>query len=262
MRHTKIGAVCAFIDENPPHSEYNIKTICNAIECLPDFQMTVIANGVINISDNLRSDLNKNHNVFFLELSKNIGLPVAWNLGIDLLNCDYIFFFNDDIWLDKYCIDSIINVFKQKHDSAVVGVEGVICSELGENGFPTTKTRYKKKKRKWFSIQKIIDVTNVSGFLFAVNMNFIRKTNFRYDSLFSPAFCEEFDLAFFARKHGYKCRILTGLDKHYDHIHGISANRRTISYIGGTIDSDELTERNVKLFCNKWKDETRKLLIP
>jgi GT2 family glycosyltransferase len=213
------------------------------------------------LSESLRQYLDKHSKIILLEISKNIGLPAAWNLGIDLLDCDYIFFLNDDLWLDQKCIYEIVEVFKSKPDSAVVGVEGVCCSKLGENGFPVTEIKY-KKKRKYFQRKNIVDVTNVSGFFFALSIEFVRKTSFRFDARFSPAFCEEFDLAFFARNNGYKTRIILGLDKHYDHSFGISSGPKEIKYLGKSIWSNELSERNVKLFCQKWDKSMRKFLKP
>lgn len=258
---TKIGAICAFIEENPSHSKYNIQTVSESLVDLPDFKMLVISNGC-KISDGVKEYLFSQQHILFLELSMNIGVPAAWNLGIDLLDCDYMFFLNDDLWVDEYCISEILGVFEQKPGSAVVGVEGVRCSKLGQYGFPETDTRYKKKKRRFLLNKKIIDVTNVSGFLFAVNMDFVRKTRFRFDSQFSPAFLEEFDLAFFARKHGYKARIILGLDKHYDHDFGISSGTKKIHYLGSTICTDEISNRNVRRFCEKWDRHMPHLIKP
>jgi GT2 family glycosyltransferase len=258
---TKIGAICAFIEENPSHSKYNIQTVSESLVDLPDFKMLVISNGC-KISDSVKEYLSSQPHILFLELSMNIGVPAAWNLGIDLLDCDYMFFLNDDLWVDEYCIAEILGVFKEKPDSAVVGVEGVRCSKLGQNGFPETDKRYRKNKRRFLLKKKIIDVTAVSGFLFAVNMDFVRGTRFRFDSRFSPAFLEEFDLAFFARKHGYKARIILGLDKHYDHSFGISSATKKIHYLGSTICTDELSERNVRRFCEKWDQHMIDLIKP
>jgi len=202
--------------------------------------------------------------ITFFELPVNMGLPAAWNLGIDhLLDCDYIFFLNDDLWLDNHCIYEIIDLFKREAPRlAVAGVEGVCCEGVDNKFFPLEKCRYKKKKRFLFRRRKKIDVTNVSGFLFAVRVDFIKKTGFRFDNQFAPAFCEEFDIAYFARKHGYKCTILQGLDKHYDHMHGVSNSKTKISYMDGSIWSDELSDRNMKLFSQKWHREMFDLMKP
>jgi 2-polyprenyl-3-methyl-5-hydroxy-6-metoxy-1,4-benzoquinol methylase len=262
MTHIKVGCVSAFINEKPPHSRYNIKTLCESLRDMPDLQMVVISNGC-KPSEELKDYLSDQSFITFLELSANIGLPAAWNLGIDhLLDCDYVFFLNDDLWLDSYCIYEIIDLFNRVPRLAVAGVEGVYCKGVDNNFFPVEKYRYKKKKRSFYLKRKIIDVTNVSGFLFAVKVDFIKKTGFRFDNQFAPAFCEEFDLAYFARKHGYKCSIITGLDKNYDHIYGTSNSKIKISYMGESIWSDELSDRNVKLFSKKWRREMHDLMKP
>lgn len=161
-------------------------------------------------------------------------------------------------------MDEIIKIFEMSPDAAVVVVEGVVCSVLGEMGFPVSRVKYKKKRKGLLRrrFRGVVDVTNVSGFLFAVSMGFVHKTGFRFDTRFSPAFCEEFDLAYFARSHGYKARVVLGLDRHYDHASGISSRPKEIRYLGRTIMSDELSERNMRLFCEKWQKDMLCLMKP
>lgn len=257
---TEIGVVCAFVEEYPPHSKYSIRTLTKSLVDVPNLKMLIISNGC-KTSEDLKKILYNHPQILFLEISMNIGLPAAWNLGIDLLDCDYLFFLNDDLWLDQCCINEIIKVFESYPDSAVVGVEGVCCSELDKDSFPVTQIKY-KKKRKLIHRKRVVDVTNVSGFLFAVSKEFIVKNRFRFDTSFSPAFFEEFDIAFFARSHGYKTRIVLGLDKHYDHSFGVSSQQKEICYLGRSVWSDELTERNKRLFCRKWSKNMAKLIQP
>ena len=191
----------------------------------------------------------------------NIGVPAAWNLGIDLLDCDCLFILNDDIKIDEHCIDRIISIFDQYPDTSAAGVEGVKCSRLGSNGYPYADVKYKKGKS-LFARKKIIEVSAVSGFLFALSRSFINKTGFRFDTRFTPAFCEEFDLAYFSRMHNYKTRIITGLDRHYDHKFHVSEGNVEIRYLDRSIWSQDLSDRNIKLFIDKWGDNMRPLLSP
>ena len=256
----KLGAVCAFIKEQPSHSKYNIKKLVKSLSKIENMQMLSIANGC-KVSDGLRDFLNDQPRHLFLELSMNVGVPVAWNLGIDLLECDYLFVLNDDIEIDGHCIDQIVNIFNQYPDTSAAGVEGVICSQLGDNGYPRADVKYKKKKR-LFARKEIIEVSAVSGFLFALSRSFIDKTGFRFDTRFTPAFCEEFDLAYFSRANNYKTRIITGLDRHYDHKFHVSSGNVEIQYLDRSIWSQELSDRNIKLFIDKWGNNMQSLLSP
>jgi hypothetical protein len=109
---------------------------------------------------------------------------------------------------------------------------------------------------------RVRPVSNVSGFLFALSMNFVKTTGFRFDTRYTPAFCEEFDCAFFARSHGYRARIVTGLDDHYEHVFGVSSAEKTIRYLDKSITTSELSRRNMRLFSEKWAPDIKRLVKP
>ncbi len=264
----KIGVVCAFMEEEPIHSPYSIRGLVNTLSCLSGLTMLCVANGV-KVSDELKELFKNIPQATLLELDENIGVPGAWNLGIEQLESDVLLILNDDLWLDAECVMELVKFLEEKPDTAVVGVEGQVCKELNpDNGFPLAAIKYKKKKKRgFFNTGKKwskggVDVTMASGFLFALSGDFLKKTGFRFDTRFTPAFFEEFDLAYFARDNGYKARVLLGLEAHYDHIHGVSSGPVEIKYLDKSIMSDELTERNMKLFIEKWKDRLLKLAMP
>lgn len=256
-----IGVVCAFIHQQPPHSKYNIQTLIDSLTAMPSCAIVAIANGC-ELSPQMRDFFQMHPRVNLIEVHPNIGVPAAWNLGIDCIECDYLFIMNDDLWCDEYCISELVSLFKTMPDTAVAGVEGVKCVSVDDKGFPRQKVRYGKKKT-FFKRPKIIDVSNVSGFLFALSMDFVKKTAFRFDTQYSPAFCEEFDLAFFARDHGYKVRIRTDLADHYEHSFGISDSPSSvIHYLGKKISPVELSRRNMALFSEKWHMKMSQLVKP
>ncbi len=263
----RIGVLCAFIEEEPMHSPYSIHGLINTLSCISNLSILAVANGA-DISEETRKLFKDTPHAILLELPENIGVPAAWNLGIELLDCEYLFILNDDLWIKTDCILELAKVLEDRPDTAVIGVEGVICTELDENGFPRATTKYKKQKQRGFFntapkfSKAIVDVSAVGGFLFGLSMDFVKKTGFRFDTRYSPAFCEEFDLAYFARSKGYKTRVQLGLDSSYDHIHGISSGPVEIEYLGKKIMSDELSARNTRLFSEKWKERLEELLTP
>lgn len=259
----KIGLVCAFLTEQPEHSKHSIYTTIKLAKENPEIDTVLLSNGC-DVSNGLREEVSDSNNIRLLELSKNIGVPAAWNLGIDLIKCDYLIIISDDVWTDKYCINQLITLLKQEDNTAAAGVEGVICKATAEDGFPLTDQKFKKTKRRSFFKNKSehIRVSNISGFFFILSMEFVIETGFRFDTQFSPAFMEEFDLAFSSRSHGYSTMIITGLETHYEHKFGISETPRMINYFGGSIMSDELSERNRKRFIEKWGSSTQQLLLP
>ena len=256
----KICAITAFISEENNHSPYNIGTLVDCVRGL-DIPLTAIANGCIP-SPGLHSQCMSEKPVTLIEEEKNLGVPAGWNLGLDRLpSADYVMIVNDDVWFDRPCIDGLVSVFERYPDTAVAGVEGVVCVRTDETGFPKQKRRFGKKKR-LFPGTKIRPVSNVSGFMFMLSMKFLAATGFRFDTRYTPAFCEEFDLAFFARSKGFRVRIITGLDDHYDHRFGISAADRTINYLDTSITTRELSQRNMRLFSEKWAGQMRELIRP
>jgi GT2 family glycosyltransferase len=265
--HRKIGVVCAFMEEEPSHSPYSVHGLLNTLSCITDLEFLAVANGA-EVAEETRKLFEKTPHSILLELPENIGVSAAWNLGIEQLDCDHLFILNDDLWLNASVIMELVRVLKEKPDTAVVGVEGGECTELDSNGYPVATKKYEKgKKQGFFNTSRkwsggAIEVSVVSGLLFGLSMEFVKKTGFRFDTRYTPAFCEEMDLAFFARANGYKARILLGLDAQYEHICGISAEPVEIKYLDKTIMSDELSERNMGLFAEKWKERAEELMTP
>jgi len=255
--------VCAFLTEQPQHSQHSIVDIIHLAENNPEIDTVLLSNGC-NTGKELRDKISASDNIRLLELSENIGVPAAWNLGIDLIDCDYLIIISDDVWTDEYCINQLISLLQQNQHTAAAGVEGVICKTTSEDGFPLTDQKFKKRKNRIFfnKKQENIKVSNISGFFFILSIEFTRKTNFRFDTQFSPAFMEEFDLAFSARNHGYNTMIITGLEKHYNHKFGISETSKLIQHFGGSIMSNDLSDRNRKQFINKWNEQIPHLLHP
>ncbi len=262
----KIGAICLIREEQPEHSPYSIRTVVEQLRPIENMQMIIIANGC-KVSDSLRHYIDQLPNVLLLELSMNVGIPIAWNMAFDLLSSDYYLMLSDDIRVEPVVIQKFIETLENRSSKvAVVGVEGVICQGVGEDGLPETYKRYQKKKKKFLrpvkKAREIIEVTNVSGFLFAISGDFIRETRFRYDTQYSPAFFEEFELSFFARQNGYKLVIVNGLSQYYDHSWGVSKRGGDIKYLDSTIDTQDLVTRNTVLFKNKWGGCMLELLVP
>jgi O-antigen biosynthesis protein len=262
-RAPTIGAIAAFVEETNSHSRYNIFTLADAIKTIGGIQLVAIANWC-SVSEKMRSRFGEYPFVSLVEEQQNIGIPAAWNRGLDALSgCDHVLILNDDVWLDRVCADRLIEVLASMPDTAVAGVEGVVCATTDGNGFPKQKKRFGKKKGMFQRSRiRVRRVSNVSGFLFALSMGFVRATGFRFDTRYTPAFCEEFDCAFFARSRGYRARIVTGLDDHYEHIFGVSSAEKTIRYLDKSITTRELSTRNMKLFTEKWAADMKRLIKP
>ncbi len=264
----KIGTICLFREEQPEHSPYGIHALIHQLQAVDNMEMVVVANGC-QASDELRGYVDTLHNVLLLELSLNIGIPAGWNLGLDLLSgCDYYFILNDDVMVEPIIFDRLIEALKESDNRlAAVGVEGEICNALNEKGLPAEGQKIKRKKDNIFSklrktSSEIIEASNTGGFLCAISGVFLKETRFRFDTQFSPIFYEEFELAFFARKHGYKVAIVTGLSQYYNHSWGLSEKGGEIKYLDSVVNVEDIAARNGQLFKKKWGGRMLELLKP
>lgn len=260
---TRVNAVAAFIQETNTHTAFNIGTLINAVDAINDIHLVAIANGCA-VSIELRTRCNASPSITLIETKQNIGVPAAWNAGLDALSGSdgHVLIVNDDVWFDACCVEQMVAALDTMPDTAVVGLEGQICRKTDRCGFPLEKKHFGKKKPKGPSRQKVIPVSKADGFFFALSRNFLDKTGFRFDTRYTPAFCEELDLAFTARRLGYRVRIVSGLDEHYQHVYGVSASDRTISYLDTAITTRELSERNMRLFADKWVADMKNLIRP
>jgi GT2 family glycosyltransferase len=259
---TRVNAVTAFIQETNTHTAFNIGTLIDSVAAVKDIHLVAIANGCA-VSSGLRARCNAASSITLIETKQNIGVPAAWNAGLDALSGSdgHVLIVNDDVWFDAYCMEQMVAAFDAMPDTAVVGLEGQICRKTDSGGFPLEKKHLGKKKR-GPSAQKVIPVSKADGFFFALSQDFLAKTGFRFDTRYTPAFCEELDLAFAARSLGYRVRIVSGLDEHYAHVYGVSASDRTISYLDTAITTGDLSKRNMRLFADKWAAEMKKLIRP
>jgi GT2 family glycosyltransferase len=259
---TTFNAVAAFIQETNQHTAFNIGTLIDAVAAIKDMHLVAIANGCV-VSEELRAKCRASSSVTLIETKQNIGVPSAWNTGLDALSASdrHVLIVNDDVWFDRHCVEMMAAVLEEMPDTAVLGLEGQVCRKTDKQGFPREKKHFGKKKRAPAG-HRVFPVSKADGFLFALSKNFLDKTRFRFDTRYTPAFCEELDLAFAARSLGYRVRVITGLDDHYAHVYGVSASDRTILYLDTSITTRELSRRNMLLFSEKWDADMKRLIRP
>jgi GT2 family glycosyltransferase len=257
-----VNAVVAFIQETNQHTRFNISTLIDTVSELGGIHLVAIANGCV-VSDELRNRCRASPAITLIETKQNIGVPAAWNIGLDACSASerHVLVLNDDVWFDRFCVNQLVAVLESFPDTAVVGLEGQVCRRTDKQGFPQQKKHFGKKKRAPSRIG-IHAVSKADGFLFALSRHFLNHTRFRFDVRYTPAFCEELDLAFSARSLGYRVRIVSGLDDHYMHIYGVSASNRMIWYLNKAITTRDLTQRNTRLFTEKWAAEMNTLIRP
>ena len=196
---------------------------------------------------------------------KNLGLPLAWDIGGRAANGNYIFFLNQDVILtrDDNIFAEMISraeayAVKVNKTLGIFGVEGSRWHE--KNGIWRQYARYEAGQ-----FHGEIEVELSGGFLFGMSREVFYRIN-GFDHELSPIFFEEMDFFFKMREleaqSGEKFAniIISGIN--YAHKFGESAKNPFNSVIKWykMHENDEIIEflgeihlRNKKYLENKWK---------
>lgn len=169
--------------------------------------------------------------------SVNIGVARSWNMGAEMAEGDVLCYLNDDVAVGKGAIEQLSGL-----------LDGPLVGEVGPHG------GYWKdcEPNGYVESDKPVEADVVYGFCFLVKSSTFRAVG-GFDIEFSPAGYEEIDFSYRIRQSGLKCIVDPRVDiKHYHH-HGVSAYKVDISYLGKTIDTHSLHERNTAYFKGKWQ---------
>ncbi len=169
--------------------------------------------------------------------SVNVGVARSWNMGSEMAEGEALCFVNDDVAIGKGGLESLFQTLYASQDVGQVGPMGAKWNGAVHSHYVGESS--------------IEEADAISGFLFM-----LRSTAFRqvggFDPAYSPAGFEEIDMSFSLRKLGLKCLVVPNLEIKHHHHHGVSSYRSEVSYLGKTIDTEELHLRNKKYFIKKW----------
>lgn len=200
-----------------------------------DYELIVVCNGqdgaltelVVNDKRIRRYCLN----------SENVGVARAWNMGAQLAEGEYLCFLNDDVSVGKAAVERMVAMLESDPNVGQVGPAGSFWSECAHSSFATGK-----------GVQQV-DV--ISGFCFMLKAQMLHDLG-GFDVNFTPAGYEEIDLSYRIREAGLCCQIDSEIAVKHFHHHGVSAQKTTIDYLGHSIDTEALHERNRAYFVKKW----------
>ena len=168
--------------------------------------------------------------------SVNVGVARAWNVGAQMAEGEALCFVNDDVAIGEGAIEALAEVLS-RDGVGQVGPKGARWI-AGEHDSYVGETH-------------VEEADAISGFLFMIRDSVFRAVG-GFDVTYSPAGFEEIDMSFAIRRTGLKCLVVPGLDVRHHHRHGVSAYRTDIEYLGKTIDTQALHERNRAYFRRKW----------
>jgi len=186
-----------------------------------------------NVGDKIRKRFNK---INILTNKKNLGFSKSYNLGIKEAlkrdNPDYFLLLNDDTKIvDRNWLKKMVEVGESDKKIGILGCQ--IIYPDGSLQWVVKKSKIKHFKQKGNfekdnEIEKNWQVSDIIGCCFLIKKEVITKIGL-LDEKFSPAYGEETDFCFRAKKLGYKF-IYVGNTK-IIHYGGTSTNKIESDFI-------------------------------
>lgn len=208
-------------------------------------------------------DASKDHSLDILEFVKGIkvfknatnrGFIYSCNFGAKKARGEYLYFLNNDTQVTEGWLDHLIQTFKDFPGSGLVGSKLVYpngkLQEAGgiiwKDGSAWNFGRYQDPNDPVFNYAREVDYCSGASIM-------IPKTIFNkmkgFDPYFSPAYCEDSDLALKLRSQGY--RVIYQALSTVIHFEGMTSGKDTNS----GIKSFQI-ENNKKLF-QRWQKELK-----
>ena len=177
-----------------PASPFNITKLLDDLNDIPG-DVIVIFNSV-EMADKL-----KNHPRidYYAAMKKNVGVSIAWNIGLNISQTPVTFILNSDINISKETIGILEENLLNLHDAAIVGPQGSFF-----NFYKTKDIAYFDKN----SFSSPIEVDAVSGFLFAVKTELFNKGKLKFENQYTPCYFEEWDMGLQIKLAGLKSYIV------------------------------------------------------
>lgn len=169
--------------------------------------------------------------------SVNVGVARAWNMGAQLADGEVLCYLNDDVSVSEGALESLCDQLLASPEVGQIGPAGSYWRDCHHDRFVES--------------QGPVEVDVVSGFCFLIRSSTFHELG-GFDVNFSPAGYEEIDLSYRIRKDGLKCVVDPRAQIKHFHHHGVSAQRVEIAYLGQTVDTETLHERNSAYFRSKW----------
>ena len=199
-------------------------------------EIIIVCNGT---DPELREFVEKDARIHKFCINKvNVGVARGWNMGAELAEGEALCFVNDDVEIGKGSMEALYTALMQSPAIGEVGPRGA----RWRNGQHVALVGEEQTE----------EADAISGFLFMIKEPLFRETG-GFDVRYTPAGFEEVDMSYEIRRRGHKCLVVPKLAVHHHHHHGVSAYRSSVEYLGKSIDTQALHERNREYFLKKWK---------
>jgi GT2 family glycosyltransferase len=209
--------------------------------------------------DNSKVILKHIKNIRVFNNSSNRGFIYSCNFGAKKAKGSFIYFLNNDTEVTKGWLDNLLQTFNDFPKVGLVGSKLIyskfLLQEAGgiiwKDGSAWNFGRYQNPNLPIFNYAREVDYC--SGASIMVPKNIFNKIK-GFDTLFSPAYCEDSDLALRLRSMGYS--VIYQPKSTIIHFEGITSGRDTANGI-----KSYQIENNRKLF-KRWKDYLKEKPLP
>jgi GT2 family glycosyltransferase len=174
--------------------------------------------------------------------SVNVGVARAWNMGAMMAEGDILCWSNDDVIVGPGAVERLAEVLMSDDGVGEVGAEGGIRHMSGPDA---------GRPLRMIESSRVEEADEISGYFFMTKRRVFHEIG-GFDNYYSPCFYEETDYSFAVRARGYKCLVVPNVDLQHQKMHGVSAKRVDVSYLGRIERTDHITTRNHEYFVRKW----------
>lgn len=214
------------------------------------------------IADDVSTDTTRNiskyvENVVVNRNKENLGFLKNCNEAAKLARGEYIYFLNNDTEVHEDAISSLAELLDENSSIGMVGskllfADGILQEAGGIIWSDGSGTNYGRgDDPDDFKYNYVKEVDYISGASIMIRKNLWNIIG-GFDERYTPAYCEDSDLAFEVRKYGYK--VVYDPKSVVTHFEGVS---------NGTDENDTNSIKsyqavNVNKLKEKWKDELMK----
>ena len=223
------------------NSPYNISTLLSDLENIPG-EVICIFNS-IEVFDKLHNHPRIDKYSF---INLNPGRSRSWNIGINMAEGRSAFILNTDIHVSTSTIEQLESYLYSLDNAVIVGPQG---KNINFEDLSIVKSFDKG------TFNEPVQTHDISGTLFAIQLDRYLKHHLMYDVQFSPCFYEEWDMGLQIIQAGLACYAVPVKDFEH-HVETSQEKDPSLNYFGRELTREKILTENRERFEAKWLQST------